>query len=143
MSRDKIFENEFENSDFDGQSVNWKTDASWTDDKTVTDEYDENRLMVRIDELIENSKFKKYNVLNDAGKLPKINKKDICEIYIYLTTEIKDFNIIEIFALTSEYFNISGKKFYTSLTNKHQHDLQNELSKTNSLARKLGKANLF
>lgn len=134
----KIFNNSFEDSEYDGRSLNWKADPSWTENKDSETTIIDNILMDEIHRLISTSKkFKKFNKKAKNGKIPKLNKVQIGVVYSYIVENIKDYNIIEIFAATSEYFDIQGAKFYNSLSNAHKDDLLRELDeRTNVIDKK-------
>jgi hypothetical protein len=140
---DKIFDNSFEESEYDGRSVNWKADPSWSNDKDTESSIVDNILMERIDFLIKDSKFKKLNHKAKDGKIPKLSKIQIGAVYSYIAENIKDYNVIEIFAATSEYFDIQGSKFYNSLSNAHKDDLMVELDKRTGIIDKKGIRKLF
>jgi len=141
---DKIFDNTFEESEYDGRSVNWKADPTWTDDKDSETSISDNILMERIDNLImESKKFKKLNKPGRDGKIPKLNKIQIGAVYSYIVENINDYNVIEIFAAISEYFDIQGAKFYNSLSNAHKDDLMVELDKRTGIIDKKKIRKLF
>lgn len=142
--RNKIFNNSFEESEYDGRSVNWKADPSWSIHKDEETSIADNILMEYINELVLNSrKFKKFNKPGKDKKIPKLNKVQISLVYSYIVDKVKDYNIIEIFAATSEYFDIQGKKFYNSLSNAHKDDLMMELDKRRGIIDKKNIRNLF
>lgn len=147
MSRqrtDKIFDNTFEESDYDGRTVNWKADASWSENKDSETSIIDDILMDRINELVTTSrKYKKLNKPAKDGKIPKLNKVQIGMIYSYVVENIKDYNVIEVFAATSEYFDIPGAKFYNSLSNAHKDDLMIELDKRTGVIDAKGIRKLF
>ena len=140
---DKIFDNSFEESEYDGRSVNWKADPTWTDDKDSEQTITDNILMERIDELIMGSKYKKWNKPARDGKIPKLSKIQIGQVYSHIVSNINDYNVIEIFAATSEYFDIQGAKFYNSLSNAHKDDLMVELDKRTGIIDKKKIRKLF
>ena len=124
---DKIFDNSFEESEYDGRNVNWQADPAWINIKDAESFLADNMLMQRIDKLVNESEFKEWNVKGEDGKIPKLNKIQISKVYSYISSKIKDYNPIEIFAATSEYFDIQGAKFYNSLSNAHKDELMIEL----------------
>lgn len=140
---DKIFDNSFEESDYDGRSVNWKPDASWVSNKDTETALVDEMLLNRIHTLIEESDFSVLNMPNDEGKLPNLNKNQIRDVYSYIESKIKDYNVIEIFAGLSEYFDIRGQKFYNSLSNVHKDKLFTELNKRTNIVDKKGMRKLF
>jgi hypothetical protein len=140
---DKIFDNSFEESEYDGRSVNWKADASWAESKDSESSIVDNILMERINTLVVESKYKKFNKPARDGKIPKLSKIQIGVVYSYIVERIKDYNVIEIFAATSEYFDIQGAKFYNSLSNAHKDDLMVELDRRTGIIDKKKIRKLF
>ena len=125
---DKIFDNTFEESEYDGKAISFNIEPSFVDSRDSETMISDKILMDRIDELVQGSvKFKAFNKINEEGKIPKLNKIQICEVYTYINSEINDFSVIEIFGATSEYFDIQGSKFYNSLSNAHKDELLNKL----------------
>lgn len=146
MSRnmtDKIFDNSFEESGYDGRSVNWKADPVWGGGGDQESSIVDQMLMKEIDDLIRSSKYKKWNKPAKDGKIPKLTKVQIGEVYAYISDKIEDYNVIEIFAVTSEYFDIQGAKFYNSLSNAHKDELMRELDKRTNIIDKKGIRKLF
>ena len=136
MSRkkmDKIFDNKFDESEYDGKSINFNIEPGYIDDRDSESVISDQILMDRIDELIQNSKFNEFNKLNEDGKIPKLNKVQICEVYSFINDEVKDFSVIEIFSAVSEYFDIQGSKFYNSLSNSHKDELLNMLDESRGI----------
>jgi len=144
IKTDKIFDNTFEESEYDGRSVNWKADPTWSDSKDSESTIADNLLMENIDTLVmESRKFKKWNKPGKDGKIPKLSKIQIGVVYSYIVQNIKDYNVVEIFAATSEYFDIQGAKFYNSLSNAHKDDLMVELDKRTGIIDKKRIRQLF
>jgi hypothetical protein len=143
MTTDKIFDNSFEESDYDGRAVNWKPDPSWSNDKDQESTHVDSMLLDEIHKLITESKFSVLNKPKDDGKLPNLSKIQIRDVYAYIENNIKDYNIIEIFAALSEYFDIQGQKFYNSLSNAHKDKLMLELDKRTNIIEQKGMKKLF
>lgn len=140
---DKIFDNSFEESEFDGRTVNWSTDPSWSTSKDAESSIVDDMLMEKIDILINNSDFKTLNNPDEDGRIPKLSKVQISEVYSFISDNVRDYNIIEIFAATSEYFDIQGAKFYNSLSNAHKDQLMQELDKRTNIVDRKGIRKLF
>lgn len=143
MGADKIFDNTFEESDYDGRAINWKPDSSWVSNKDSESSLVDEMLLDKIHELIENSEYSIFNKPNSEGKLPNLNKNQIRDVYAFIENKIDDFNIIEIFAAVSEYFDIQGQKFYNSLSNAHKDKLMTELDKRTNIIKTKGIKKLF
>ncbi len=140
---DKIFDNSFEESEFDGRTVNWSTDPSWSTSRDAENCIVDDMLMAKIDILINNSDFKTLNNPAKDGRIPKLSKVQISEVYSFISNNVRDYNIIEIFAATSEYFDIQGAKFYNSLSNAHKDRLMQELDKRTNIVDRKGIRKLF
>lgn len=140
---DKIFDNSFEEAEFDGRSVNWTPDPSWANSSDAESSIVDGMLMEKIDNLINNSDFKLFNKPDEEGRIPKLSKIQISRVYSYISSEIRDYNIIEIFSATSEYFDIQGSKFYNSLSNAHKDELMQELDKRTNIVDRKGIRKLF
>lgn len=140
---DKIFDNSFEESDYDGRSINWQLDPVFSSGKDSENSINDVMLMEKVDELIRNSDFNKWNIPDKEGKIPKLSKVQISEVYSYISSNVKEYSVIEIFAATSEYFDIQGSKFYNSLSNAHKDELMIELDRRTGIIDRKGIRKLF
>jgi hypothetical protein len=140
---DKIFDNSFEESDYDGRSINWQLDPVFSSGKDTENSINDVMLMEKVDELIRNSNFNKWNIPDKEGKIPKLSKVQISEVYSYISSNVKEYSVIEIFAATSEYFDIQGSKFYNSLSNAHKDELMIELDRRTGIIDRKGIRKLF
>lgn len=137
--KDKIFDNTFQDQDFDlDSSISFQVSPQYMDN---TDEEDKINLeMIRRDihALIVVSRFKSFNDLDDLAEAKKLKKVDINEVYEFVAGElVEKYSLIEIFAETADYFNVNPTKFYASLSNKFKEDLIQALdSRTEILKRK-------
>jgi hypothetical protein len=137
--RDKIFDNTFEDTEFEmDPSFSFNIAASYTDDRDEEDKIETGIIVKKIHELIESSRFKKFNDINEFEQTVKLKKIEINEIYEYISDELrKNHSIIEIFSELCDYFNINPSKFYQSLGNKFKEELIEALDrKTNVLKKK-------
>ena len=140
---DKIFDNTFEESEYDGKAISFSIEPSYVDNRDSESMISDKILMDKVDSLINGSKYKKWNEINSEGKIPKLNKVQICEVYSFINSSIEDFGVIEIFAATSEYFDIQGGKFYNSLSNAHKDELLNKLDELRNIKELKHVNNLF
>jgi hypothetical protein len=137
--KDKIFDNTFQDQDFDlDSSISFQVSPQYMDS---TDEEDKINLeMIRRDihALIVVSRFKSFNDLDDLAEAKKLKKVDINEVYEFVAGElVEKYSLIEIFAETADYFNVNPTKFYASLSNKFKEDLIQALdNRTEILKRK-------
>jgi len=146
MSRvklDKIFDNTFDESGYEGQSIKFKISSSYVDTDDAEGYLYEDILVKKVDELIRTSEFAKFNKLNKDGKPPKLSKLQMNEIYTFIVNSIKDFNKVDIFSIVTDYFDIQSTKFYNSLSNSHKEDLIIELDKRMNILEKKRIRKLF
>lgn len=140
MSRrrhDKIFNNTYEEQDYEKGTQNFKIESGFDCSLNPEDDIHENILFNDIHELIENSVFKEFNILDENGEAVSLNKIQINEVYNYITGKIgKNYRKIEIWSTLSQYFNIYPNKFYSSLSNKFKHDLVIELDNATNFLEK-------
>lgn len=136
---DKIFDNNFESPDFELDSdISFDLSPQWTDDRPEDEKIHTENLRREIHVLIEESRFKHFNEIDEFGEAKKLRKIDINQIYEFLEDELSlSYSRIEIFAETADYFNVHSTKFYNSLSNVFKERLIDELDKrTNILGRK-------
>ena len=126
FKRDKIFDNTFEETEADGGDFNFKVDPSV---ETRSYEYtiDEAMIFQKFEALILESKFMKFNTLEEGKGFKKMNKGDINEVYSFVTSNLSGHPKIEIFSVICGYFDISPDKFYESLSNSFKTELITEL----------------
>lgn len=139
MNRDKIFDNNFDSPDFEMNSnMSFEIDSSFKDnlDEDIKIHYE--MIANNIHKLIELSRFKQFNDVDDLGRCKKLKKSDINDVYGYIVDEMKaKFSRIDIFSEMCVYFDIKPDKFYSSLSNVYKEDLIQELDlRTGVLERK-------
>jgi len=137
--RDKIFNNTFEESGFEmDPSFSFDIAPSYIDNRDEEDKIETKIIVSKIHELIENSRFKKFNNINEFNQTTKLKKIEINEIYEYISDELRtSHSIIEVYSELCDYFNINPTKFYQSLGNKFKEELIEVLDrKTNVLKKK-------
>lgn len=139
MERDKIFDNNFDSPDFEMlPNMSFELDSSYRDDLDEDIKIHYEMVANMIHELIEVSRFKEFNYVDDLGRCKKLKKSDINDVYGYIVDEMKTkFSRIDIFSEMCVYFDIAPDKFYSSLSNVYKEDLIQELDiKTGILERK-------
>lgn len=139
MNRDKIFDNNFDSPDFEiNSNMSFELDSSFKDtlDEDIKIHYE--MIANKIHKLIELSRFKQFNDVDDLGRCKKLKKSDINDVYGYIVDEMKaKFSRIDIFSEMCVYFDIKPDKFYSSLSNVYKEDLIQELDlRTGVLERK-------
>jgi hypothetical protein len=142
MSRerhDKIFDNNFESTEFelDG-NMTFNLSPQWTDDRPEEEKIQQRILQEKIHALIESSRFKTFNDLDEFSDSRKLKKNDINNVYDYIEGElVRNHSRIEIFSELCDYFNVHPTKFYNSLSNVFKEGLIEELDvKTGVLKKK-------
>lgn len=127
--RDKIFDNQFEQTELDTTEKSFQIDSSFVE-KTLDEKIDEQLIDTKIKGLLLNDpRFNRYNIRNEDGTFPKINKSDINDIYRHVIESIPGIPIIEAFSVITSIYDISPEKFYDSLSNMFKTDLITELKK--------------
>ena len=129
IKRDKIFDNTFEEQDFQlDSSISFQISPQYSDDRDEEDKIQLEMIRRDIHGLIDKSRFRSFNDLDDLSQAKKLKKMDINEIYEFIVSELNlKYSQIELFSETSDYFNINPTKFYASLGNKFKEDLIHEL----------------
>lgn len=122
---DKIFDNTFESTEFElNTNISFNLSPRVADNRDEEDKIMQMSLQKDIHELIEASRFKEFNKLDEFADSRKLKKADINEVYDYIEGELKrDYSIIDIFSELSDYFNINPNKFYSSLSNGFKEEL--------------------
>jgi hypothetical protein len=127
VKRDKIFDNEYESSEFDLTNTKFSVDASYRE-KSIDEKVDEEFVKKSVHNLVNGHiKFHKFTQKGTDGEYPKVNKSEINEIYSYVTTELSSHPKIEIFSVLTDLYDITPEKFYESLSNTFKTQLIIEL----------------
>jgi hypothetical protein len=125
--KDKIFDNQFEQTELDTTEKTFQVDSSFLE-KTLDEKIDEQMISGQIkDLLLGNERYNRFNIKTEEGSFPKINKSDINEIYRHILDSIPGVPIIEAFSVITSIYDISPEKFYESLSNTFKTDLISEL----------------
>lgn len=139
MAVDKIFNNTFDDSEFElDPGFSFAVESSYVDNRSEEEKIESEMIFKEIHRLIEVSRFKKFNHIDEFQQTIKLKKLEINEVYEYISDELRrNYSIIDIFSELSEYFNVNPTKFYQSLGNKFKEELIEELDKkTNILSKK-------
>lgn len=139
---DKIFDNKFNEIENDYKNIKFKIETD--EDTDVENRIYSEILFKKIDELINNHEiFSKFNEVKEGGKVITLTKSDMNMVYSYVIKNIKDYNIIDIFAAVSDYFDIQPIKFYNSLSSVYKEKLILELDKKFNILEKKKIRRLF
>ena len=128
LFRDKIFDNDFENTELD-TTEKFAIDSNFVE-KTFDEKIDESMFYADVTEFIKSNH--RLNTLNSAlptGGFPKINKSEINEIYRCITEKLTHVPKIEVFSIVTSIYDISPDKFYESLSNTFKTELITELKR--------------
>lgn len=145
MRKDKIFDNSFDSPEFEHLSnFTFDLDPVYKDYRSEEEKIQVEMISRDIHELIEVSRFKVFNDVDEQGKTVKLKKVDINEVYGYIIDEIaKDYTLIDIFSEMCVYFDINPSKFYGSLSNAYKEELVAELDKKTNILDKKNIKKLF
>ena len=137
--QDKIFDNTFDAPELgSGGKISFDLDSSVKGSVSEEEQIHYELLAADIHELIENSRFKKFNKIDEFTNTTKLKKMDINEVYGFIVDELLDkYSRIDMFSEVANYFNIHPTKFYNSLSNVFKEGLISELdNKTGILSKK-------
>ena len=137
--RDKIFDNTFEETEYEyDSSISFEVSPRITDNRSEEEKIESALIADEIHQLIENSRFKKFNEIDEFQQTVKLRKLDINEVYEFISDEMRDnHSMVDVFSELCDYFNVNPTKFYQSLGNKFKEELIEELDeRTNVLKRK-------
>jgi hypothetical protein len=139
--RDKIFDNTFEEQEYEfDTSLTFAIAPSYSDDRDEEDKIEQDIIMDKVHELVSNSRFKKFNEIDEFNQSKKLKKIDINDIYDFMNSELhRGHSMITVFSVLCDYFNVNPSKFYSSLGNKFKEDLITELDNKTGV---LGKRNI-
>jgi hypothetical protein len=127
IKRDKIFDNEYEQTELDLPSTSFTIDQNFRE-KTIDETIDEQVVGDHVRNIIEsNDRYRKFAEPNEAGEYTKINKTEINEVYSYVMANLIGYPKIEVFSNLTEYYDVSPEKFYESLSNTFKTELIIEL----------------
>ena len=143
--RDKIFDNKFEEQEFELQSnISFAISPQYSDDRSEEDKIESEIIMKKIHDLISKSEFSKFNVIDEFQQTKKLKKIDINSVYEYINRRMKnEHSMVNVFSELCEYFNVNPTKFYSSLRNKFKEELIIELDKTTGILKKKNINRLF
>jgi hypothetical protein len=142
---DKIFDNNFEATDFElDANITFTISSQFSDDREEDEKIIQQSLQIDIHSLIELSRFKVFNQLTEFSDSRRLKKNDINDVYNYIHGElIAKYGQIEIFSELSDYFNINPTKFYSSLSNVFKESLILELDQRTGILKSRNIHKLF
>lgn len=135
--QDKIFDNKFNESspEYDSNMSFKPSDKSEVD---LEDQVHYDMLFNDIDNIIRTSKkFKHLIKLDEDGKVQKLTKIQMNEIYIYVINKIAmQYRKMEVFDILTDYFDVFPAKFYNALSNTFKDELLDELNDAKDVYKK-------
>ena len=138
LTRDKIFDNNYESTAFQGPDTNFQLSSSYNKGKDFIDalEYDMSYEVVM--SVLEKSPYINLNKVDEDGNYKKLNKMQINEVYSYVSGSLPNFPRVQIFSIVQDYFDINSNKFYDSLSNTFKKELIEELRQSGAMKEKTG-----
>ena len=138
MANDKIFNNNFDTPEFELGNISFDLDPSLREELDEESKIHYEMIARKIHDLINRSRFKQFNEIDELGKCAKLKKTDINDVYGYIVDEMAaKWSRIDLFSEICIYFDIKPAKFYSSLSNVYKEDLIQELdAKTGILDKK-------
>lgn len=142
---DKIFDNTFGESEYDGNfKSTFTVDNTFHDYEEAEEKIHYNLLFQKIHTIIKESQHSTLNDIKENGKISKLNKMQINQVYGFVLNSLpNNERKIEIFSIISDYFDIHPSKFYTSLSNKYKNELIMELDQSMNIFEKKKIRKLF
>ena len=142
---DKIFDNTFGESEYDGNfKSTFTVDNTFHDYEEAEEKIHYNLLFQKIHTIIKESQHSTLNDIKENGKISKLNKMQINQVYGFVLNSLpSNERKIEIFSIISDYFDIHPSKFYSSLSNKYKNELIMELDQSMNIFEKKKIRKLF
>ena len=143
--RDKIFDNTFEETEYEfDTSMTFELSPRVVDNRPEEDKIEANLIAENIHNLITNSRYKKFNEIDEFQQTVKLKKIDINEVYEFISDETRaDHSLVDVFSELCDYFNINPTRFYQSLGNKFKEELIEQLDERTDILRKKNINRLF
>jgi len=136
LPKDKIFDNKYEQTAFEGPDTNFTLSSSYNTGKDFIDSLEYEMSYDVVMDVLEKSKFTKYNKPDSEGQYKKLNKMQINEVYSYVIVKLPNFPRVQIFSIVQDYFDVNSNKFYDSLSNTFKKELIDELRGDGNLREK-------
>lgn len=145
MAHDKIFNNSFDAPEFEiDPTLTFEVESDFRGSMDEEDRIHYEMIAREIHDLIQISRFKTFNDVDDLGRCNKLKKADINDIYGYITEEmVRKYSRIDIFSELCIYFDIRADKFYGALANVYKEDLIQELDHKTGILQKKNIKKLF
>lgn len=124
-------------------TINFRISPHVIDDRDPEDVLDEQMLFEKLDDLVRDTKFEKFNnALNTTRS--SITNKTITEVFIFVTDHLSnEYDYLELYSVCCDYFNINESKFFTALPNMYQDRLITILTERTDYDKKYKLKRLF
>jgi hypothetical protein len=140
--RDKIFDNKFDEIEYDSKPINFTVNSNFDTGQEIDDSIHDSMLFQKVDKIIKASRFADYANYENLSE-DKLTKSTINEIYVFISQSVPEYTKVELFSVMSDYFDITPSKFYNSLSNKAKDELIMELDKKMNILQRRGIRKLF
>ena len=139
LGKDKIFNNNYESTEFDTRPISFNVAPQFGSSNASAEERIEQDMAWEVvSEILDHSKFKNLNKSDKDGNFKKLNKLQINEVYSFIVMQLPEFPRIQLFSVVQEYFDVNSNKFYDSLSNTFKKELIEELRKIGYMREKTG-----
>ena len=138
LNRDKIFDNNYESTAYQGPDTNFQLAPSYNKGKDFIDALEYDMSYEVIMDVLEKSPFDKFNKPDAEGNYKKLNKMQINEVYSYVAMRLPNFPRVQMFSIVQDHFDINSNKFYDSLSNTFKKELIEELRNSGNIREKTG-----
>ena len=139
LQKDKIFNNNYESTDFDTTPIKFEVDSRYqggSQGTNLEDNIEGKMAYKHISGVLERSKFSELNKPDAEGSYKKLNKLQINEVYSFVVMTLPEFPRIHVFSTIQDFFDVNSNKFYDSLSNTFKKELIEELRDLGNLREK-------
>ena len=141
----KIIDNTYHSTEIDTRPQKFAIDQTFMENKSEEEKIHFNLLFEKIHEIIlASEKFSQFNKIQEkTGKIRKLNKIEVNEVYSFVINRLPDYERMDIFSVLSEYFDIDYVRCFNTLSNLFKEQLISELDKQSSVLEKRRIRKLF
>ena len=139
LQKDKIFNNNYESTDFDTTPIKFTVSSQYeggSNGTNLEDNIEAKMAFEHISSVLAKSKYSELNKPDSEGNYRKLNKLQINEVYSFVVMTLPEFPRIHIFSTIQDYFDVNSNKFYDSLSNTFKKELIEELRDLGNLREK-------
>jgi len=138
LQKDKIFNNNYESTDFGTEPIKFEVSSEYSGSNgtNLEDNIEGQVAFDEISKALDSSKFKEFNKPDKEGTYKKLNKLQINEVYSFVVMTLPNLAKIHVFSTIQDYFDVNSNKFYDSLSNTFKKQLIEELRELGNLHEK-------